>query len=270
MPPQHQPRIPPNGLSYNHGCAFLNSIRWFFELPIAGSGRDNAGIEFLLRGKLLLRGLSHLHHCITRQPFESDSLQQVWDHSGHTQHACLHHMLWEVNSLLDTFVSLISPLFNEVPFFTAAVRTSNDTTEKLVLLSPYYASCESPLETHDAVERTSILTAYATWEERVHTYNRDIGQTVPARLAPAPGNMFLPGTGPNHLHSRDAAIPAPVERPHNRSTPDSNPNPPRNDNQTDNRSSAKKVRDLCIVKLFRPCSNRTILHRLPHRAPPSR
>jgi hypothetical protein len=153
--------FPPNGLLYNLGCVLLNSIRWFFKLPIAGSGRDYAGIEFLLQGTLVLRGLSHLQHCLTRQPFDSESLQQVWDHSRHTQHACLYHMLWEVNSLLDTFFSLISVLFGEVPFFTAVVRTSDDKTETMVLLSPYYVSSESPLEPYYAVERSNILTAYA-------------------------------------------------------------------------------------------------------------
>jgi hypothetical protein len=70
----------------------------------------------------LLRGLDLLYEMVTAANYRGDNLVALWDSGGpRTQLECLYRLLQDVNGLLDIVISLVCPIYGEVPCFTARV-----------------------------------------------------------------------------------------------------------------------------------------------------
>jgi hypothetical protein len=135
------------------------------------------------------------------------SLTTVWDSGGtRTQLACLYQRKQDVNGLLDAIISLVCPMYGDVPFFPASIRLCHGARRPEKLLSPYYTIRDSPLNERIALERPNILAAYATWENGVSTYYKVVVQMDPSDLMIAPPTMFYPSTG--HVTLLSAPVPS--------------------------------------------------------------
>jgi hypothetical protein len=185
--------LPTHGISFLEGKALLQSILWFFELPISGTTTKPTDSERLLQDTPILRCLRQLSDLITYQTFSSDSLAALWDaEPPRTQHACLFRLLQDINVLLDIFVRLVCPVYGDVPFFSTAAEYTVGTTQDITLLSPFYQVGISPIDPTASLERPSIFSAIATWENRVNTYYRDIANMDHRYLLSVPSTVLPP------------------------------------------------------------------------------